>query len=158
MLFYKGFDKMKIILTIAISFIALTILAQDKLYTKGLPNGYAWIAPLSISHPVYGKEESILASIQDRLYTEKFNSSKNKQRFPLGCESYIDTLLTMGKSGTINIKDVVKEIDYFYTFKENLIIPVLGAYCISIQKITGISDEEIEEYKKELREFSKTDE
>jgi len=148
---------MKMILTITLSCIALTILAQDKLYTKGLPNGYAWIAPLSISEPVYGKEESILASIQDRLYTEEFNSSKNKQRFPLGCESYIDTLLIMGKSSTINIKDVIKEIDYFYTFKENLIIPVLGAYCISLQKITGISEEEIENYKKELLEYSKTD-
>ena len=157
MLFYKGFDKMKWTLTLAISLFSLTILAQDTLYTKGLPNGYAWIAPLSISHPVYGKEESILASIQDRLYTEKFNSSKNKQRFPLGCESYIDTLLVMGKSSTINIKDVVKEIDYFYSFKENLIIPVLGAYCISIQKITGISVEEIEMYKRELLEYSKTD-
>jgi len=36
MLFYKGFDKMKWTIIIALSLFALTILAQDKYYTKGL--------------------------------------------------------------------------------------------------------------------------
>ena len=143
---------MKIILTIAISFIALTILAQDKLYTKGLPNGYAWIEPLSVRPPVYAKEESLLASLQQRNILSTIDSSINKRSFPLDCDDDINKLLKDNNS--IDFKDVVKRIDNFYKVKENLIIPVLGAYCCCIKELAGESIMDIEKYRQGLLEFS----
>lgn len=133
MLFYKGFDKMKRTLTIALSFFALTILAQDKFYTKGLANGYAWTAPLSVSPPVYAKDESLLASLIQRRYLSNIDSSLNNKSFPLDCDTDIKKLLK--ENNSIDFKNIVILIDEFYTIKERLIIPVLGAYCYSIKKL-----------------------
>ena len=78
----------------------------------------------------------------------------NKKTFPFDCEGYIDTLLSQGKSSSIDFKEVIQLIDNFYSVNENLVIPVLGAYCYSIKKITGTSVEKLEEYRNELLTFS----
>jgi hypothetical protein len=89
---------MKTTIILIVLFFSLCLFAQDKIYTKGLPNGYAWTAPLSPSTPTFAREESLLASVQERLHTEKNDPLRNKQRFPLGCESFIDSLLDIGYS------------------------------------------------------------
>ena len=143
---------MKIVLTIVLSLFTLTILAQDKFYTKGLANGYAWTAPLSVRPPVYAKEESLLASLQQRNILSNIDSSINKRSFPLDCDDDINKLLK--ENNSIDFKDVVKRIDMFYMIKENLIIPVLGAYCCCIKELTGDSTVEIEKYRKKLLDYS----
>jgi hypothetical protein len=145
---------MKTTIILIVLFFSLCLFAQDKIYTKGLPNGYAWTAPLSPSTPTFAREESLLASVQERLYTEKNDPLRNKQRFPLGCESFIDSLLDIGYSDSLAINEITLEIDKFYKNEENLIIPVLGAYCYSVKKLVGVSADELEEYRQELLKFS----
>jgi hypothetical protein len=143
---------MKNILTIALLLFAFTILAQDKIYTKGLPNGYAWTAPISPRPPVYAKDESLMASLIQRKQFSNIDSSLNHQSFPLDCDSDVHKLLKDNNS--IDYKDIVKLIDEFYLKKENLIIPVLGAYCYSIKKLNGTNSEELEVYLDELLKYS----
>ena len=146
---------MKIILTITLSLFALTIFAQDKFYTKGLANGYAWTAPLSVSPPVYAKDESLLASLVQRRYLSNIDSSLNIRSFPLDCEVDVNNLAKLNKSKPLEIDVIVKMIDKFYNKEENLIVPVLGAYCYCVKKLAGIDKGKLENYKKELLNFSK---
>lgn len=127
--------------------------AQDKIYTKGLPNGFAWTSPLSPNTPVYAKEESLLASLQQRKYLANIDSSINKRSFPLECDEYINKL--KNENVAIDFEDITKQIDVFYTVEENLIIPVLGAYCYSVKKLTGVDAGELEDYRQELLQYSK---
>lgn len=142
------------IILICILFVTfeINILAQEKNYTKGLPNGYAWTAPLSTRTPVYAKEESLLASLVQRNYLSNIDSSINKRSFPLDCDNEINNLREENK--LIDFKDLVIQIDKFYTIKENLIIPVLGAYCCCIKELAGLSAEDIEKYRQDLLTFS----
>lgn len=146
---------MKTILNITLSLFALTIFAQDKIYTKGLPNGYAWTAPSLVSSPIYAKDESLLASLAQRNYLSNIDSSINKNSFPLDCDPDINKLLKENKS--IDFKEIVKLIDKFYTIKENLIIPVLGAYCYCIKELAGYKEVDLISYRKKLIEFSNSD-
>lgn len=145
---------MKIVLAIILSLFTFSILAQEKIYTKGLPNGYACLKS-SVSTPVFSKEESLLAMVQRRLYLQKSNPALNEESFPLGCEEYIDSLLNQGKSGKIDIKEIIKIMDHFYSVKENLVIPVLGAYCYSVKKFLGRNDDQLDTYRTKLLEYSK---
>lgn len=161
MLFYKGFDKMKWILTIALALFALSILAQDKFYTKGLANGYAWTDRYSTNTLAYSKRESLAKMLPynmvrpDKNTPIDQNSIQRKISFPLECE---DDVRELGKINEVEIIDIgimVKMIDEFYVTQENLIIPVLGAYCYSVKKLAGINSEDLEIYMKKLLEYSK---
>ncbi len=127
--------------------------AQDKIYTKGLPNGFAWTAPFLSNKPIYAKEESLLASLQRRNRLADIDSSINKRSFSLDCDEYINKL--KNENTTIEFEKITKSIDVFYTIEENLIIPVLGAYCYSVKELTGVDREELENYRQELLQYSK---
>lgn len=100
MLFYKGFNKMKMILTFTISLIAFSIFAQDNFYTKGLANGYAWTAPPSASKVAYAKGESLSAM----LFYKKFKTDIQREvSFPLDCKADVDKLLESNSSSTIEL-------------------------------------------------------
>jgi hypothetical protein len=143
---------MKTTIILIVLFFSISLFAQDKISTKGLPNGYAWLLPPSLHPPIYDKEASLLASLQQRNVLSEIDSSINNRSFPLGCDGDIDKLLH--KNTSIEIKDIVKRIDKFYKNEENLIIPVLGAYCYSVKKLVGVSADELEEYRQELLKFS----
>ncbi|MBK7631488.1 MAG: hypothetical protein IPJ23_12445 [Ignavibacteriales bacterium] len=142
---------MKIILTIALFLFALNILAQDKFYTKGLANGYAWTASPTVSMLAYTKGESLSRMLNRRKYQTEIQRDVS---FPLGCDSEIEDLLNAKASSTIDLQTIEKLIDKFYEKEENLTIPVLGAYCCCIKELAGKSVKEIEMYRKELLEFS----
>ncbi len=143
---------MKKILTITLLLLAFSVSAQDKFYTKGLANGYAWTAPPSASKVAYAKGESLSAM----LFYKKFETDvQRKISFPLDCKDDVDKLIQSSYSATIEIETIEKMIDEFYAKKENLIIPVLGAYCCSVKKLSGVSPEEIEKYRTKLFEYSK---
>lgn len=146
--------QVKLLVSIFI-FIVINIYlsAQDKIYTKGLPNGFAWTAPLSPSTPVYAKEESLLASLQQRNYWTNIDSSINKRSFPLDCDEYINKLKS--NNIAVDFEEITKLIDVFYTTEENLIIPVLGAYYYGVKELNGMDAEELENYRQELLQYSK---
>jgi len=146
---------MKKILTITLLLLAFSVSAQDKFYTKGLVNGYAWTDKNSTMALTYSKTESLGAILERRNSLSQQNTDLNKSSFPLDCESDIITLDKLDKSKPIDIDVIVKMIDEFYAKKENLIIPVLGAYCCSVKKLSGVSPEEIEKYRTKLFEYSK---
>jgi hypothetical protein len=132
-----------------------TVFAQDKFYTKGLVNGYAWTDKNSTMALTHSKTESLGAILERRNSLSLPNSDLNKSSFPLDCDSDIEKLDKLSKSNTIDIDVIVKMIDEFYSKKENLIIPVLGAYCCSVKKLSGVTSEEIEKYRNKLFEYSK---
>ncbi|MFZ1518243.1 MAG: hypothetical protein WAU11_05680 [Ignavibacteriaceae bacterium] len=142
---------MKWTLTIALSFFTLTTLAQDKFYTKGLANGYAWTAPPSASMLAYSKGESLSGMLNRRKYQTQIQRDVS---FPLGCDAKVEELLKSDSSPVIDLQTIEKMIDEFYDNKENLVIPVLGAYCCCIKELSGESFEDIEKYRQELLEFS----
>ncbi len=146
---------MKKILTITLLLLAFSVFAQDKFYTKGLVNGYAWTDKNSTMALTHSKTESLGAILERRNSLSQQNNELNKSSFPLDCESDIITLDKLDKSKTIDIDVLVKMIDEFYVKKENLIIPVLGAYCCCVKKLSGVSPEEIEKYRTKLFEYSK---
>jgi hypothetical protein len=146
---------MKKILIFGLILSSLTINAQDKFYTKGLVNGYAWTDQNSTMALTHSKTESLGAILERRNSLSLPNSDLNKSSFPLDCDSDIEKLDKLSKSNTIELDAIVKMIDDFYVKKENLIIPVLGAYCCSVKKLSDVSPEEIEKYRTKLLEYSK---
>ena len=146
---------MKTNLTIALLLLVSSVFAQDKFYTKGLVNGYAWTDKNSTMALTHSKTESLGAILERRNSLSLPNSDLNKSSFPLDCDSDIERLDKLSKSNTIDLDVIVKMIDEFYAKKENLIIPVLGAYCCSVKKLSGVSPEEIEKYRTKLLEYSK---
>jgi hypothetical protein len=147
---------MKKILTNTLLLLAFSLSAQDKFYTKGLVNGYGWIESNSNNTSfLYSKSESLTEALRYRIQMPYQNSMQKNLSFPLDCEDDIITLGKINGSKTIDIDVIVKMIDEFYAKKENLIIPVLGAYCCSVKKLSGVSPEEIEKYRSKLFEYSK---
>ncbi len=145
---------MKIILIIVLSFFALTILPQDKFYTKGLANGFAWTAPPSASKVAYAKGESL----SEMLFYKKFKTDIQREvSFPLDCKDDVDKLLESNSSATIELETIEIMIDEFYKSKENLIIPVIGAYCYNIKKLAGYNSDELKFYKEKLVNFCNWD-
>lgn len=130
----------------------ISLSAQEKIYTKGLANGYAWTAPHLVTSPLYAKEESLLAALNQRKVISEIDSSINQQSFPLFCDNDVEKLLSMNTG--VEMKDIALMIDDFYKYKENLIIPVLGAYCYSVKKLIGKSIEELGDYRQKLLEYS----
>ena len=77
-----------------------------------------------------------------------------KPRVPMDCFDEIFKLSDTGKGEELDLHAMVHLVDKFYSSEENLIIPILGAYCYSIKSLTGINVEKLEEYRNELLTFS----
>lgn len=142
---------MKMILVIGLLLFACSGFAQDKFYTKGLANGYAWTAPSYESKVAYTKGESL----SQMLIRNKFQTDIQREvSFPLDCKDDVDKLLESNSSSTLELETIEKMIDEFYEIEENLKIPVLGVYCYSIKKLAGYKPDELKSYKQKLLDFS----
>jgi hypothetical protein len=73
----------------------------------------------------------------------------------IGCRDDISKLGESKNSEELDLNFMVKMIDEFYSIKENLVIPVIGAYCYCVKDLAGLSLKDLESYRKELLEFSK---
>lgn len=124
---------------------------NDNYYTKGLVNGYAWSASPSASMLAYTKGESLSRMLNIRKYQTQ---DQRELSFPLGCDDEVEELLRSNTATNIDLQTIEKLIDKFYEKKENLIIPVLGAYCCCIKEISGVSPKELEKFRQELLDFS----
>ena len=126
---------------------------QDERYTKGAENGYAWLSLNQSNNTLTDYKFDYLASILDNqrymiLYEQK-------PKMPIGCRDDIARLGESKNSGELDLNLMVKMIDDFYSRKENLVIPVIGAYCYCVKDLAGLSLKDLESYRQELLSFSK---
>lgn len=123
---------------------------QSERQTKGAENGYAWLAMDDPALMYSTSKENYLSSILDRL---KVTNEKYPEIESLGCREDINKLTKEGKSDEISITNVVFEMDKFYSAEENLVIPIVFAYCYTIKQFAGASVEELLIYKDEVLLF-----
>jgi len=128
----------------------IEVFPQSERYTKGAENGYAWFAMDDPSLPYSVSKENYLSSILERL---RITKEKHPEVSSLSCKEEITALSKQEKSNEISMSDIVNQINNFYTAKENLLIPIVFAYCYTIKKLAGATDKELEDYKNEVLLF-----
>jgi len=124
--------------------------AQSERYTRDLENGYVWLAMDDPALMYSTSKQNYLSSILDRI---KVTNQKYPELSSLGCREEITLLSKQGKSDEISLNDVVNKIDEFYSQKDNLIIPIIFAYCYTIKKFAGASPEDLDIYRSEVLLF-----
>ena len=129
------------------------VFSQDKRYTKGAENGYVWLT-LNQSYNTLTdyKFEYLASMLENQRYMIKYD---NKPKLSIGCRDDITKLGESNKSEELDLDFMVEKIDEFYSRKENLIIPIIGAYCYCIKDLAGLSIKDLESYRQELLAFSK---
>lgn len=120
---------------------------QDERYTKGAENGYTWLAMDDPNLMYNTSKENYLGSILDRI---RITQEKHPEIASLSCREDINKLLSEGKSEEISLEDVAKEIDKFYSRNENLVIPIIFAYCYTIKKLAGVKVKELDKYREDV--------
>jgi len=133
-------------------FLLLTvqIFPQPERNTKGAGNGYAWLTLGDPALPYSISKENYLSSILERL---KITNEKHPEISSLDCRDDLDSLGNQGKLKGVSMNDIVVEMDKFYSAEENLVIPIIFAYCYTIKKFAGANDEELLIYKDEVLLF-----
>lgn len=146
---------MRIKSNIMIIIIALSITicssAQNNRLTKGSENGYTWI---SMGNPYTlhdNSKEIYLSGILERIRLEKPEKPLTDS---LSCREEFKFLLEEGRPGNITMTDMINSIDNFYSNTENLVIPIVFAYCYNIKKFAGTSKDELNTYLEKLLAFS----
>ena len=125
----------------------IEVFPQYERYTKGAENGYAWLAMDDPTLPYSVSKENYLSSILERL---RITKEKHPEVSSLGCNEELTSLSKEGKSYELSMSDIVNQIDNFYSEKENLVIPIVFAYCYKIKELAGLTDEELMNYKNEV--------
>jgi len=141
-----------IIKTTKYLFVLLLIFAanafpQSERYTKGAENGYTWMGMEDPIQPYNTSKENYLGSMLDRY---RLTQEKYPEIASLSCREDMNKLFNEGKSEEISLNDIVKEIDGFYSNSDNMIVPIIFAYCYTIKKFAGVSQEELSNYRKEI--------
>jgi hypothetical protein len=143
---------MKIIksLLLIIMVLATTSFTQSDRYTKGAENGNMWLAMDDPTLPYSVSKENYLSSILDRI---RVTGEKYPEIASLTCRDDINKLYNEGESDNISLEDVVKKIDSFYSHSDNLVIPIIFAYCYTIKKFAGASTKELKKYREDVLKF-----
>jgi len=128
----------------------VNLFPQAERTTKGAANGYAWLAMDDPSLPYSVTKENYLNSILDRI---KLTKEKHPEIASLSCKEDINKLMKESKSAEMSLEDVAIEMDKFYSQNDNLVIPIIFAYCYTIKKIAGITIEELSDYRDEVLLF-----
>ena len=141
----------RVIGIIIILLIPIIIYPQGERFTKGAENGYTWISMEEPNLLYDDSKANYLSGILERMRLEK-------QQIPefgnLICKKEFRNLLEEGKSDEISMDDMVDAIDQFYLQDENLVIPIMLAYCYCIKFFSGMNEEQLESYREKLLEFS----
>lgn len=128
----------------------VNLFPQSERHTKGAENGYVW---LSMDDPalMYSiSKENYLSSILDRF---RLTNEKHPEIASLSCKEDINKLSSEGKSDKISLNDVVLEMNVFYSVDDNLVIPIIFAYCYTIKKFAGATIEELRNYRDDVLLF-----
>jgi len=128
----------------------INLFPQTERYTRGAENGYAWMSMVDPALMYSISKENYLSSILDRL---RLTSEKHPEIASLSCKEDISKLSSGGKSDKISLNDVVIELDMFYSQNDNLVIPIIFAYCYTIKKFAGASTKELGDYRDEVLLF-----
>jgi len=141
------------ILIFLLVFASNFLFAQDKRYTQGAENGYVWLT-LNQSNNILTdyKFEYLASMLENQRYMIMY---QQKPKLPIGCRDEVAKIGESKKSEELDLNFMVKKIDEFYSRKENLIIPIIGAYCYCIKDLAGLSTKDLEGYRQELLSFSK---
>ena len=134
-------------LALFILFFAAAAFSQSGRYTKGAENGYTWIRMEDPGQLYSTSKETYLSSILERF---RLTGEKYPEIESLSCSEDMEKLLREGMSDEISMEDIVFEIDKFYLTGDNMIIPIIFAYCYSIKKVAGVSTEELNDYRKQV--------
>ncbi len=146
-------QMIKIVLIIILIFNFNFINAQDNLYSRGMDNGHMWI---SLSQPTNKLTDYKLNYLASLLENQKIKKMSGVKPFPLfNCEG--DLLKIDESKKSVDPELVVKMIDNFYSNNQNLIVPVIGAYCYCIKELAGYKKSELEFYRRELIDFSNSE-
>lgn len=141
---------MKIIFSL-ILIAAINIFSQSERLTRNLENGYAWVR---LEDPVLNfstSKETYLSSILQRY---RLTQEKYPEVSQLGCQNEITKIYQADDSNKMLMSNIVSEMDKFYNEEENMIIPIIFVYCYTIKKIAGLSEADLNDYKKAVLEFS----
>jgi hypothetical protein len=141
-----------LIFFIAVLFLNINLTAQDKRYTKGAENGYVWIELENTPNVITDYKFQFLSSMLENQKVQILYGKKTQLQ--LGCRDDIYKLGDSEKSGEIELDDIVILIDEFYNNDENLVIPIIAAYCYSIKFFSDYSKKDLEIYRQELLKFS----
>jgi len=145
-----GIKSNILIIIITLTFIICSF-AQDKRLTKGAENGYAWIT-IGNPHLLHDDSKEIyLSGILERIRLEKLEKPLTDS---LSCREEFKFLLEEGRPGDITMTDMINSIDNFYSNTENLVLPIVFAYCYNIKKFAGASKDELNAYREKLLTFS----
>lgn len=128
----------------------VNLYSQTERYTRGAENGYAWLSMDDPALMYSTSKENYLSSILDRL---RLTNEKHPEIASISCKEDINKLTEESKSTEISLKDVTIEMDKFYLLKDNLVIPIIFAYCYTIKKFAGVSTEELNNYRDEVLLF-----
>ena len=128
---------------------SISIFSQNNNYHKPIfDNGYTWVSlsqPLSIATD---NRYNYLVSLLQSKYLKKY---ANSDIGIIDCEKDITELNeSISNVNKIDLDFMVRMIDRFYTNKENLSIPILGAYCYCVKELAGTKKDSLEAYRKEL--------
>jgi hypothetical protein len=138
------------VFVVSILLFVIDLFPQAGRYTKGAENGYAW---LTMDNPalMYSlSKENYLNSILERF---RITKEKHPEIASLSCKEDIIKLATEGKSNEISLNDIVIEMNDFYSVEDNLVIPIMFAYCYTIKKFAEVSIEELNDYRNEILLF-----
>jgi hypothetical protein len=130
--------------------IAVNAFPQSERYTKGAENGYTWIRMEDPNQFYSTSKESYLSSILERI---RLTGERYPEIESLSCKEDMEKLFIEGKSDEISLEDIVYEIDKFYSIGDNMIVPIIFAYCYSIKKFAGASIKELSHYRKKILLF-----
>jgi len=130
--------------------LVVNLYSQTARYTKGAENGYAWMSMDDPALMYSTSKENYLSSILDRL---RLTNEKHPEIASLSCKEDINKLFIEGKSDKISISAVVSEMDKFYLQNDNLVIPIIFAYCYTIKTFAGASTKELNDYRDEVLLF-----
>lgn len=147
---------MKKLILISVLFFDFFILyAQEEFYTHSFENGYMWNYLNQPTNQLKDYKHNYLASL---LENQKLNRIRGIKPLPLlQCDKDIVLLYEKNKANEIDLDLIVKMINNFYTQTENLVIPIMGAYCYCIKELAGYKKSELEFYRRKLIEFSGSD-
>lgn len=140
---------MKYIFVFALVFSSSTF-PQAERFTKGAENGYTWIRMEDPSRFYNTSKETYLGSILERF---RLTGEKYPEIESLSCKEDMQKLFSERKSDEISLEDIVNEIDKFYSTNDNMIIPIIFAYCYSIKKFAGAGEEELNNYREKVLLF-----
>jgi hypothetical protein len=133
-------------------FATVNVFPQSMHLTKDADNGYAWERMEAPAQYYSTSKETYLSSILERY---RLTKEKHPEVSSLSCKEDINKLYAEGKSDKISISDIVGEIDKFYSEEQNMIVPIIFAYCYTIKKFSGASEVELSNYKNKVLDFCK---